>query len=127
MSKILTGGLGPIRRLRTATLLKNSCAVSAITEVDSPKQGKIRAWAAVTQTVPCSRLSKGAAVAAGMYLDETSGAIDQILHMAWDVTIHPGDRIEIDGDGVQWSAQGDILPAGTFDIGIAVPVVRVPR
>ena len=106
--------------------LTDACAVSAIATAANGAQGDRRAWPAVTQTVPCAQLSQAAAIAAGVFPDETSGALQNVIVVPRDVVVNAGDRIEVNGDGTIWSVEGDPKRPGTYDPGVFLTCVKVP-
>ena len=109
-----------------AESLIDTCAVSAIADVATPKQGTARAWPSVTQTVPCVQLSQAAAIAAGVFPDETSGATQNVILVSRAITIKAGDRITVNANGITWSVEGDPKLPGTYDPGIYLQCVKVP-
>ena len=109
-----------------ATGLTDTCVVSAITGVATPKQGTARAWPSVTQTVPCVQLSQAAAIALGLYVDEISGATQNVILVSRAITINAGYRIVVNANGITWSVEGDPKLPGTYDPGVYLQCVKVP-
>jgi hypothetical protein len=100
------------------------CRVSARVEVTHPARGAVLGWPAVTQTIPCAQLSQGAAIAAGFLPDETTGTETNVLTVKRDVTIHAGDRVEINGNGIAWNVEGEPKRPGTYDPGVFINCSR---
>ena len=106
--------------------LTDSCAVSAIASTTTLKQGTARAWPSVTQTVPCVQLSQAAAIALGLYVDEISGATQNVILVSRAITINAGYRIVVNANGITWSVEGDPKLPGTYDPGVYLQCVKVP-